>query len=95
MSVTVDIVGYARSLFSRPHYTFDAKPGLTLKGVMEQLSEFAGPNFGKRIYDVATGSLNEHIAVFVNAREARSLKGLDTALNDGDVVTILPPMAGG
>ena len=95
MPVSVDIVGYARSLFGRPHYAFDAKPGLTLKGVMERLSKLAGPGFGKRIYDAATGSMNEHIAVFVNAREARSLKGLDTKLNDGDVVTILPPMAGG
>ena len=95
MPVSVDIVGYARSLFSRPHYTFDAKPGLTLKSLMEQLSKFAGPDFKKRIYDGATGSMNEHIAVFINAREARSLRGLETPLNDGDVVTILPPMAGG
>lgn len=95
MSVIVDIVGHASDLFSRPHYTFDAKPGLTLKGVLEKLSEFAGSDFPKRIYDTATGSMNEHIVIFVNAREARSLRGPDTVLNDGDVVTIMPPMAGG
>ncbi len=95
MPVCVDIVGYARSLFSRPHYAFEAKPGLTLKGLMEQLSQFSGPEFKKRIFDTATGKINEHIAVFVNSREARSLQGLATELRDGDVVTILPPMAGG
>jgi len=95
MTVDVDIVGYARSLFSRPHYTFEARPGLTLKGLMEQLSKLAGPDFKRRIYDTETCHMNEHIAVFVNAREARSLEGLDTRLSDGDTVTILPPMAGG
>lgn len=95
MPVSVDIVGYARSLFDRSSYSFDARPGLTLKRLLEELSKMARPDFRKRIYDVTTGKMNEHIAVFVNAREARSLKGLDTELNDGDVVTILPPMAGG
>ena len=31
----------------------------------------------------------------MNAREARSLRGPDTALKTGDVITIMPPMAGG
>jgi len=95
MAVCVNIVGYARSLFDRPRYSFEARQGLTLKGLMEELSELAMPDFRKRIYDAATGRMNEHIAVFINSREARSLRGLDTELKDGDVVTILPPMAGG
>lgn len=95
MPVCVDIVGYARSLFDRPRYSFEARQGFTLKGLMEELSKIAKPDFRKRFYDAATGKMNEHIAVFVNSREARSLRGLDTELNDGDVVTILPPMAGG
>ncbi|HTY91926.1 MAG TPA: MoaD/ThiS family protein [Methanocella sp.] len=95
MPVCVDIIGHARSLFGCSRYAFEAKPGFTLKGLMEELSKLARPDFRKSIYDVATGKMNEHIAVFVNAREARSLKGLDTELRDGDVVTILPPMAGG
>lgn len=95
MAVCVDIVGYARSLFDRPRYSFEARRGFTLKGLMEELSKLARPDFRKRIYDTATGKMNEHIAVFINSREARSLRGLDTELKDGDVVTILPPMAGG
>jgi molybdopterin synthase sulfur carrier subunit len=47
------------------------------------------------IYDAGSGRVNEHIAVFVNSREIRSLDGPDTKLEDGDVITILPPMAGG
>jgi molybdopterin synthase sulfur carrier subunit len=95
MAVCVDIVGYARSLFDRPRYSFEARQGFTLKSLMEELSKLARPDFRKRIYDAASGRMNEHIAVFINSREARSLRGLDTELKDGDVVTILPPMAGG
>lgn len=95
MPIRVEIVGYARSLFSRPIFSFEAKPGFTLKTLFDELSTLASPDFKRRIYDISTGRVNEHIAVFVNAREARSLQGLDTRLKDGDVVTILPPMAGG
>ena len=95
MPVHVDIVGHARDLFECPAYSFEARPGFTLKRLMEELSRLARPGFRSRIYDTVTGKMNEHIAVFINAREARSLKGLDTGLMDGDVVTILPPMAGG
>ncbi len=45
--------------------------------------------------EIKSGRMNEHIAAFVNSREIRSLEGLDTKLKDGDIITILPPMAGG
>lgn len=93
--MVVDVVGYARSLFDRPSYEFDVKPGMTVRGIFEELSRHSGPGFDRMIYDAATGRMNEHIAVFVNSREVRSLQGLDTELKDGDVITILPPMAGG
>jgi molybdopterin converting factor small subunit len=95
MQVRVDIVGHARDIFDRPSYLFNVKPGMTAKGLFGELAKHASPDFGGEIYDLKSGRVNEHIAVFVNSRELRSLDGPGTKLKDGDVITILPPMAGG
>ena len=42
-----------------------------------------------------TGALRRHLNVFVNSHHMRDRDGLDTALNDGDVVTILAAVSGG
>lgn len=41
------------------------------------------------------GSLREHVNLFVNEDDVRYLGGESTALRDGDVVTIVPSIAGG
>ena len=42
-----------------------------------------------------TGTLRRHINVFVNSDNVRDLDGIDTTLEPGDVVTILPAVSGG
>jgi molybdopterin synthase sulfur carrier subunit len=42
-----------------------------------------------------TGALRRHLNVFVNADNIRDLRGLETALSAGDVVTFLPAVSGG
>ena len=42
-----------------------------------------------------TGAVRRHINLFVNATHMRDREGLDTQLQAGDVVTILPAVSGG
>ena len=35
------------------------------------------------------------VGVFVNGKNIRALQGLDTPLNDGDKMNIVPPISGG
>ncbi|HUL77239.1 MAG TPA: MoaD/ThiS family protein [Vicinamibacteria bacterium] len=42
-----------------------------------------------------TGALRPHLNVFVNSDNARDLRGVDTILRTGDVVTFLPAVSGG
>jgi molybdopterin converting factor small subunit len=42
-----------------------------------------------------TGAVRRHVNVFVNTSNVRDCNGLDTALEPGDVVTILPAVSGG
>jgi molybdopterin converting factor small subunit len=68
---------------------------MTLRDLLAVLSEGAGQAYWKAIYDKVADRMNEYLTVFVNSREVRSLRGLDTILEQVDVVTIMPPMAGG
>jgi molybdopterin synthase sulfur carrier subunit len=94
-TIKVNIVGSAASIFGRRSYEMDARKGMTLRDLLTRLSLDTGPGYAENVYDRVTGRMNEHISVFVNSREARSLRGPDTPLEPGDVVTIMPPMAGG
>ncbi|CAN5276682.1 sulfur carrier protein CysO [soil metagenome] len=41
------------------------------------------------------GELNRYVNVYLNDEDVRVLGGLDTAVGEGDVLVILPAMAGG
>ncbi len=94
-TIKVNMVGSAATVFGRRSCEIDALPGMTLRDLLVRLSREGGPGFREKVYDRETGKMNEHITVFVNSREARSLLGPDTPLEPGDLVTIMPPMAGG
>ena len=42
-----------------------------------------------------TGAVRRHVNLFVNANHIRDLEGIDTALAEGDLLTILPAVSGG
>lgn len=93
--VKVVIVGYASDVFDHRSLELPFRAGMTMRDLFTGLARFGRPGFRDAIYDPDTGRMNEYLAVFVNSREIRSLNGLDTALSEGDTITIMPPMAGG
>ena len=52
------------------------------------------PRLGWRLRD-ETGALRRHVNVFVGDEDIRATGGQATAVADGDVVTLLPSVAGG
>jgi len=54
--------------------------------------QYAG--LGEHLID-AGREIQQHLNVFVNDEEVRSLRGKDTPLKDGDEVALIPVMAGG
>ena len=65
----------------------------TVRAALEML-ELAHPSLYRSVCD-ETGAVRRHINLFVNTSHVRDLEGLDTALAEGDVVTILPAVSGG
>jgi len=52
------------------------------------------PGFRERLYDAA-GALRSYVRVFVNDEDVRALQDQRTPLKHGDVVAIVPAIAGG
>lgn len=69
--------------------------GTTLKEVITDLeNNYSG--ITERIVDSANpGKLHRFVNIYVNDEDVRFSGGLDTAISDGDSVTILPAVAGG
>jgi sulfur-carrier protein len=93
--IKVNVVGSAAAILPRRSYEVETRPDMTLRDLLVELSRDGGSGFREKVYDPGTDKMNEYVTVFVNSREARSLRGPDSRLEPGDVVTIMPPMAGG
>ncbi|MBA3232900.1 MAG: MoaD/ThiS family protein [Propionibacteriales bacterium] len=77
-------------------YTDGAKAvdgnGATLSEVIDDL-ETRYTGMKERL--VEGGDLRRFINVYVNDEDVRFLSGVDTGVSDGDVVVVLPAVAGG
>jgi molybdopterin converting factor small subunit len=91
MTVTVRIPTQLRELTGGAAEVTLA-PG-TLAEVLDAL-DAAHPGFAGRMFDDG-GGLRRFVNVFVADEDIRFLDGLDTPVDDGGVVSIVPAVAGG
>lgn len=65
----------------------------TVRSLLDDL-EARYPGLKARICD-GDGELRRFVNLYVNQEDIRFLAGLDTTVKDGDVVSIIPAIAGG
>ncbi len=70
-----------------------AGEGATVRALLDDL-ERRYPGFARRVV-ADDGGLHRFVNVYVNDEDVRYLGSLETEVNDGDVVSILPAVAGG
>lgn len=92
MSIIVKISGYPEQPPGGLKYCFDFKSGMTIKDIFKSLSSHVGPDFSNAVFDEKNEIMNEKMVVYVNSKEFRTLCYTDTVLQDGDVITIMPPL---
>ena len=69
---------------------------LSLRDILEYLSNRFGTELSKLILDPETKGLADHVMLLVNGFNYLYLpKMLDTDLKDGDEIALFPPIAGG
>lgn len=91
MSVTVRVPTTLRTL-TAGESAVDVE-GETVAAVLDNL-EAAHPGFKSRLLD-DDGSLRKFVNLFVADDDVRFIDGLETAVPDGETVSIVPAVAGG
>lgn len=91
MSVTVRVPTTLRTLTAGAS-TVEVD-GDTVAAVLDSL-EAANPGFKSRLLE-DDGSLRKFVNVFVADDDVRFMDGLDTAVPDGETLSIVPAVAGG
>lgn len=91
MAVEVRVPSLLRKLVNGAK-TVEAQ-GKTVGDILADL-ERQYPGFESRILNADRG-LNQFVALYLNDEDVRFLKELDTIVKDGDVLSILPAVAGG
>ena len=66
----------------------------SLTSAFLKISEIMGDDFKRRVLE-SDGSPRSLINIYINGKNAKFSDGMNTALNDGDEVYILPAVAGG
>ena len=79
--------------FTEDHDTVTFESASTVDDLLQQLvAKF--PDTKRPLRD-DTGSIRRSVNIYVNDEDIRFLQGKDTALKDGDNISIVPAIAGG
>jgi molybdopterin synthase sulfur carrier subunit len=62
--------------------------------LIDLLVERHGDRFGYYVYDKQK-RVRDYLSFMLNGVNVNSLSGFETLLNDGDIVSLLPPIGGG
>lgn len=89
MRVEVRLFSHLRLALGRRTVALDLPPGATLATVLDQVTDLAGPDVETMIVDRTRGGYRQ--VGLINGQRS----GVDAALRDGDVVSLLPPLGGG
>ena len=68
--------------------------GGTVREVLHNLKD-THPELAQQLWDDESDSIRKYLTVFLNGNNIRSLQGTDTQVNDSDVLSFIPAIAGG
>ncbi len=68
--------------------------GSTIREVFVNLHH-THPALAEQLWDRETDSLKKYLNIFVNNKNIRRLQGADTPVREGDIIAVIPVIAGG
>src|SRR4029453_15453599 len=68
--------------------------GETVRDLLADLAE-RYPGLGRQVLEDGTGEIAPFVNVYLNSEDVRTLQGLDTPVEAGSTLILLPAMAGG
>jgi molybdopterin synthase sulfur carrier subunit len=68
---------------------------VTIETILETLKQRYGKPFTEYVYDSKSSQVRSFLQFLINGKSATTLSGLQTKMQNGDVLAILPPVGGG
>jgi len=69
--------------------------GTNVSGLLAGMVEIWGDSLSPHIFKPGSNEILPYVRLMVNGKTIQSLNGMDTVLNDGDEVLLIPLAAGG
>ena len=91
--VEVNVVTFARikKIIGKKQFLYEA---VMIKDLLAKLVEEFGAEFENELFD-ERGEIRKIYRIMVNARNINLLNGLETELHEGDMIVLMPAIAGG
>jgi molybdopterin synthase sulfur carrier subunit len=67
----------------------------TIATVLKSLASRYGEPFFDYVFEPKTGAVKGFLQFFINGQSSDAMQGLETKLEEGDVLAIVPPVGGG
>lgn len=93
-SVIVKLLGLFRKTYGKDKVSFKITESISISDLI-RLMTTSSPNFAKVIIDPELEDPRPNALILVNGKEISALNGLQTLLNDGDEVVLIPVTHGG
>jgi len=97
LQVSVRFFTSLREIANKKEETLKFSEGekVTVDTVLKTLAQRYGKRFVEYVYNAGTGEVKGFLQFLVNGKSTATFNGLQTELEDGDVLAILPPVGGG
>jgi molybdopterin synthase sulfur carrier subunit len=69
--------------------------GCTLQGLLGKMVNTWGDELATRLFEPNSTNLIPYLRLMINGRDIGFLDGVNTRLQDGDEILIMPPVSGG
>ncbi|KKI00473.1 molybdopterin converting factor [Methanosarcina sp. 1.H.T.1A.1] len=94
MKVHIKFLATIREITGEPEIELEIHSGDTVEAVMSTLEHRYGIELKEATTGTTAGGIPK-IRILVNGRDMEFLSGLETELKAGDVMVLIPPVAGG
>jgi molybdopterin synthase sulfur carrier subunit len=94
MAVTVKFIGALRHVSGAGELALNCKDNVSIRELMREITEEV-PALTRSLIDQQLEEPTPNVLILVNGREISVLNGLETNLQDGDEVVLVPVVHGG
>jgi MoaD family protein len=95
INVNVRLIGVFRELSGKSQFPIELEEPVVVRKLIHKLTETFSPEFKQTLVDPELNDPRPNALVLVNGKEISVLEGLQTEVNKGDEVVIIPVSHGG